>query len=444
MVLLPTALGLIAGFAPLNTDHDWPSWRGPDNSGAAPDANPPLTWSETENVRFKVAVPGRGHATPVILGKRLYLLSAVDTGVLPEGAEAAAEPEPQDRGRRSRGRPARPSTIQRFEVLAYDRTDGSLLWSTTVREAAPHEGTHSDGTWASSSAVLDGEHVFANFGSNGLYCLNHDGDVLWDKDLGDMTVRGTFGEGASPALHGDVLVVPWDHEGDSFITALDKNTGEERWRTERVERSHWSTPLVVEVDGRHQVVLNAATARAYDLESGDEIWNLGGMTDNVVPSAIHRDGMVFLGSGFRGAALRAVDLIGAEGDLATSAAVLWAYDRDMPYVPSMALCDQYLYALKTNSGILTVFDIDSGEVAHGPVRLDSVSNVYASPLCAGGRVYIVGRDGTSAVLEHGGEFEVLAVNELDDGCDASPVAIGDWLYLRTRSHLYGLGSPGDA
>ena len=228
---------------------DWPQWRGPLASGEAPDGAPPLTWSETENVRWKVAVPGRGHASPIVWGDRVYVLTAV-----PVEAEQT-EPDPSAEAGRRRG--VAPSGPIQWTVMAFDRGSGEVVWKRVAREATPHEGTHTDGTWASSSAATDGEVLLAHFGSHGLYAYDLAGEALWSVDLGDMQTRRGFGEGSSPALAGDTVVVNWDHEGQSFVVALDKKTGRELWRRERDEITSWSTPLVVEHDGRAQVVISA-------------------------------------------------------------------------------------------------------------------------------------------------------------------------------------------
>jgi len=403
----------------------WPHWRGPHASGTAPDADPPVTWSESQNVLWKRALPGLGSGTPVIWGDRLYVTTAIG-----EAAQATGEG----------GRPGmrEPAGEQRFVVMALDAETGETVWERTVRHQPPVDTTHPDGTWASASPVTDGEHLYAFFGSYGLYCLTLDGEPVWEQDLGDMKTRNGFGEGSTPALHGDRLVVQWDEEGPSFVAALDKATGRELWRRERDEPTSWATPLVVDVGGRAQVVTSATNrVRAYDLETGDQVWEASGMTVNAIPSPVHADGRLFVTSGFRGSALLAIDLAQAKGDVTGTAAVAWSRDRDTPYVPSPLLYGDTLYYLKSNSGILTAVDTGTGEPRFGPERLE-VKNVYASPIAAADRVYVVGRDGDAAVLRHGDRLDVLAVNRLDDGFDASPVAVGRTLYLRGRQHLYAL------
>jgi outer membrane protein assembly factor BamB len=397
-------------------DRFWPQWRGPLLTGAAPQGDPPVEWSEGKNVRWKVEIPGKGSSTPVIWGDTIVVLSAV----------------PVDASERAK---------QRFTVMAFGRKDGKVLWQRVVREEVPHEGHHATNTWASASALTDGELVYAFFGSRGLYALDMKGNVKWETDLGDMSIKMGFGEAASPALHRDRLVVNWDHEGESFIVALDKKTGKELWRVPRDEKTSWATPLIVDVGGRAQVITSATgRVRSYDLANGELLWHATGMTANAIPTPVHADGLVFLTSGFRGNALMAVRLSEAKGDITTSPAVIWRYDRDTPYVPSPLLSGDQLYFLKSNSGVLSSFEAKTGKKLYGEQRLEGVPNVYASPLGVAGRIYVAGRDGGVAVVKQGPEFKLLATNQLDDGFDASPVAVDNELYLRGRKFLYRISA----
>ncbi len=435
-VSLVTALAFAApGPAPDGAKF-WPQWRGPLASGAAPAGDPPVQWSESQNIKWKLAIPGLGSSTPIVWGDRIYVLTAISTDK-PAPAAAAAEP-PAGSGPRRGPRGVTPTHIQQFAVLAISRKDGKILWQRVVREALPHEGHHPTNTWASHSAVTDGERIYAYFGSNGLYCLDMNGSVKWEKDFGDMTTRNGFGEGASPALASGKLVVIWDHEGEDFIVALDSKTGKELWRTAREEPTSWSTPLVVEHAGKKQIFTSATNrVRSYDLETGKLLWEGPGLTPNAIPSPVAGDGMVYATSGFRGNALLAIRLAAAQGDISASAdAIAWKYDRDTPYVPSPLLYDGQIYILKSNNGILTTFDAKTGEKIYGEQRIEAVPNVYASPVGAAGRVYIAGREGSVAVIQHGRDFKLLAANKLDDGFDASPVVVDKELYLRGRKSLY--------
>jgi outer membrane protein assembly factor BamB len=420
---------------PADAEKYWGQWRGPDATGVSRQGNPPIEWSETKNVRWKIEIPGKGYGTPVVWGDRLFLLTAVP---VEEPAVPTPAPEPQEGGQRRR-RPKITPSMQKFVVIAIDRRDGSILWEKTAREELPHEGTHPDGSWASASAITDGQHVYAYFGSHGLYGFDMKGSLVWEVDLGEMKTRRGFGEGSSPALHGDKLVVNWDHEGQSFIVALDKTTGKELWRTNRDEATSWSSPLIAEHGGKAQVITSATNRiRSYDLETGKQIWEASGMTVNTIPTPVAADGMVYATSGFRGSALLAINLADAKGDIDGSGAIVWKYDRDTPYVPSPLLYKDTIYFFKVNSGILSCFNAKTGEQYYGPQRLGDVMNVYASPVGAQDRVYITGRGGTTLVIRHGPKFDVLATNDLDDRFDASPAVVGDTIYLRGHRNLYAI------
>ena len=428
----------------------WRLWRGPDANGVARYGDPPTEWSETKNIRWKVEIPGRGSASPIVWGDKVFLLTAVLLGdPVPQAASADAPHQPpadRRRGgrggrRRGRGRGPRAIRMHRFTVMAIDRQSGDVVWEQVAREAVPHEGHQEpNGTYASGSAVTDGESLFAFFGSWGLYAFDMDGTLLWEVDLGTRLMRNAFGEGTTPALHGDTLLVTWDHIGaQSFIVALDKRTGQERWRANRDEIDTWATPLIVEHEGRAQVITPAMDrVYSYDLETGAIVWQSRGTTMNAIPSAVHADGIVYVMSGYRGNNLQAIRLADASGDIASTDAIIWQLDRDTPYVPSPLLYDDALYVIKSNAGILSVFDPLTGEPHYQRQRLQGVPNVFASPVGAAGHVYIAGRDGTTLVIRHGDQYEVLASNTLDDGFDASPAIGDDEIYMRGYRYLYAI------
>ncbi len=441
LFLLAVSLGLSASPAgaepPVKEwDRNWGHWRGPLVTGVAPHGDPPVEWSETRNVRWKIDVPGTGLSTPVIWGDRLFITTAVPTDREVEAEKIAAYAAELPEWMLEAG--ILPKYYVRFVVMAIDRHDGSTIWEKTVRVDAPHEGTHIDGSWAAASAVTDGEVLIAHFGSNGTYAMNLDGEPLWEVDLGNMTTRRGFGDGSTPAIHGDTVVINWDHEADSFLVALNRDDGSERWRTARDNVTSWSTPLIVDVKGKPQVIVAATgESRGYDLATGEVVWSLGGMTVNSIPTPMEHDGLVYLMSGYRGTMLQAVRLKQARGQLDNeSKAVAWSYEQDTPYVPSGLLYDGRVWFLKHFKGILSVLDARSGKPVFVRQRLDELSGVYASIVGAADRVYIVGRAGTAYVLRNGDSFEVLAKNKLDDHFDASPAVVGRDLYLRGRKHLY--------
>ncbi|MHC4324076.1 MAG: outer membrane protein assembly factor BamB family protein [Planctomycetota bacterium] len=417
-----------------SADDYWPTWRGPSLNGVSPKGNPPLTWSETENIKWKVKLTGdASNSSPVIWGNKIFFQTAIKTDK--KGNSEA--PVANEAGRRRRGPGGSPpSNIYKFNLVCLDRSSGRELWQKTVREVLPHQGHHGDHGFVSFSPVTDGKFVWANFGSRGLYCFDMDGNQKWSKDLGRMDTVMSFGEGGSLAVAGDAVIVARDHQGESFIAALNKGTGEIIWRKDRDEGTSWATPLPVEVNGKTQVVVSATNLiRSYDLNTGDVIWQCSGQTRNVIPTPVVGFGMVYCASGFRGSALQAIEL-GHTGDLSDTDAVKWQKKEATPYVPSPLLYDGRIYVCSVNREVISCYDAKTGEPHFVKEKMDEMKGVYASPAAAGGRIYFVGRNGVSYVLESSDKFEVLAVNTLDDKFDCSPAFIGDEIYLKGKQNLY--------
>ncbi|RJP36257.1 MAG: hypothetical protein C4547_07760 [Phycisphaerales bacterium] len=419
--------------ADLDHERFWPAWRGPHSSGAAPKASPPTTWSEQKNVRWKIELPGEGSNSPIVWGDRVYVQAAIRTEKKGEPA-----PPPAQGQRGGFGGGPRPEHVYQFVILAYERRTGREVWRHVAREEQPHEGSHRDGSLAPSSAVTDGRQLFAYFGSRGLYCFDMNGKLQWERDLGDMKTRNGFGEGASPALSDDSVVLTWDHEGDSFITALDRTTGAPRWKKDRDEATSWATPLIIDTKSGRQVVAPGTKAvRAYDLATGEEVWQCRGLTANCIPSPVAHGPLLIVMSGFRGQAALAIRPDAARGDITDGASVVWKFSEATPYVPSPLLFGNELYFLDNNKAILTCLNAATGEVHYKQQRLEGASGgIYASPVGAGDHVYLPARDGTTFVLKRGPRFEIVATNKLDDGFDASPALVDGELYLRGEKHLY--------
>ncbi len=436
---------------------NWPQWRGPLNTGVAPTANPPLTWSETNNIKWKVKIPGFGLATPIIWGQQIFIQTAIPTGRKAEGAEkpnpSATAEAPAASARANAGTqrsgPAggrrggmmsseKPNEYYQFALICLDRQTGKTMWQKVAREELPHEGFRpGDASFASTSPVTDGNLVFAYFGSRGLHCYDRQGNLKWEKYFGKMRVKLGYGEGSSPALFGNTIVINWDHEDDSFIVALDKESGKELWRQSREgEKTSWATPLIVQHEGKAQVITDASNKiRSYDLATGSLAWECKGLTANVIPSPVAADGVVYCMSGFRGNALLAIRL-GRTGDLTGTDAIAWSYNRSTPYVPSPLLYDGKLYFFAVNNGTLSCFDAKSGRPLINAERLEAIPNVYSPPAGANGRVYLVGREGAAVVIKLSDKLEVLATNHLEDHFEASPVMVGRELFLRGHQYLY--------
>jgi outer membrane protein assembly factor BamB len=318
-----------------------------------------------------------------------------------------------------------------------DRGTGKVLWQQVGREEVPHEGyRQGEGSFASSSGLTDGKRVFAYFGSRGLYCYDLDGKQQWEQDLGKMRMAMGFGEGSSPVLYQDTLIVNRDNEDNSFIIALDKNTGKTLWRKPREEHTSWSTPLIIERDGKAQAVVTATgKVRSYDVASGEVLWECGGLTRNVIPCPVADASMVYCMSGFQGNALLAIRL-GRTGDLTGGDAIAWTHNKNTPYVPSPLLYDGKLYFFAVNNGVLSCLDTKAGDPLFEAQKLEELTGVYASPLGAAGRVYLASRNGVTVVLKQSDKLEVLAANHLDEKFEASPAAAGRDLFLRGREYLY--------
>ncbi len=421
-----------AELSPLGAEANWHQFRGPLATGVAPQGNPPVEWSETKNVRWKVDVPGVGSSTPIVWNDRVFLVTAVATDrITPDVPPPAEQPK----------RPFGiifPNQVHQFLVLCLRRSDGQTLWQKVATEVVPHEGHHSDNDFASATPITDGQRLYVTFGSRGLYCYDFAGELKWQRDLGKMQTRLSFGEGSSLALADGLLISTFDHEAGSFIVALDAATGQERWRQPRDEQSAWATPLIVESPSGKQVVTNASTrVRSYDLATGKLLWECGGQVGNVTPSPVARHGLVFCMSGYRGNALYALPLE-ERGDLTETSKVAWKADRGTPYIPSPVLYEDRLYFTQSNDGILSVLKARTGETILERTRLPGIARIYSSPVAAAGRVYLTARDGTTLVIKHGDTLEVLATNRLDDPIDASPAIAGKELYLRGHRRLYCL------
>lgn len=402
---------------------NWPHWRGDNGNGVSLTAKPPIEFSNTDNVKWKVAIPGSGSGSPVVWEDSIFVVSAV----------SADGRKPTSTGRRG------PKVAGRlkFNLYCFDRATGDLKWERTATEAKPHEGTHQTNGFASASPCTDGQHVYAHFGSRGTFCYTLDGEPVWSRtDFGRQLTRNEFGEGSSPTLEGDKLIIPWDHEGQSSLICVDKNSGDTIWRVERDEPSNWATPLVVEHSGRKQIIISGQNAaRAHDLETGEEIWRHANTTQRPVASPVSSDGVVFVGHGFRGNFMGAYSLSG-NGDLAGTKNVLWTKDRNTPDIASFLLSGNRLYFTKEKTGILSCVDPKTGEPYYSTARIPNASYLYASPIAAGGHIYITDRSGAITVIKDSTDLEVVAENQMGETVDATPAPVDNQLIIRGERHLF--------
>ncbi len=428
----PLLTALLLALPAAAADGNWPQWRGPNADGTAPDASPPLTWdgASGNGVRWTVPLVGTGSATPVVWGDQVFILSTEKTN-----REAKPEELPTTNPDFQK-RTTAPRHFYRFLVTSYDRDTGKLRWRHTAAERVPHEGHHETHSYAAGSPATDGERLYVPFGSFGIYCYDLSGKPLWNRDLGRLNTRLGWGEAVSAVLFRDNLLLNWDQEADSALYCLDAKTGATRWRATRDERSTWTTPLVVERAGKALAVVNGTTCiRAHDLATGEVVWSCGGMTANPIPTPVRFGDTLLCVSGYRGNAAVAIPL-DAKGD--AGGRVRWRYDKGTPYVPSPVVANGRLYFTHANQNLLSALDAATGKPVLDRARMPNVKSFYASPIFADGRLYFTDRAGTTLVLKPSDTLDVLATNRLDEGVDASPVAVGKQLFLRGAKQLYCL------
>jgi outer membrane protein assembly factor BamB len=407
---------------------NWSQWRGPTADGRAGDkAKPPTQWDKTTNIAWTVDLPGEGSATPIVLGNQIFVLAAVKTD--------RKSPKPVVNDERAKTTPD--EFFYQFVVSSYDRGSGKMLWQCVVVEDVPHEGKHETHTYAAGSPITDGERLYFSFGSRGVFCYSLDGEPIWNLDLGDMRTRNGWGEAVTPALTDDSLIINWDQEEGSFITAIDKRSGQILWKKDRIgEVTSWNTPFVTSFEGKQQIIVNGTlSVKSYDVNDGSVLWECGGQTVNAIPTPIRFNESVICMSGYRGSLACSIPL-NSRGDITNSAKLNWKIVQGTPYVPSPILSGTRLLFTAGNTNALSCMDAKTGKPLLERTRLNEIGSMYASPILAGGHFYFTSREGTTVVLKDNESLEIVAVNALDDVIDASPVAVDDQLFLRSWNKLY--------
>ena len=433
--LLVVALALPAvGTA---ADANWPHWRGPAGTGVAPEGNPPIEFSNEKNVRWSWADPGLGFSSPIVWEDTVFVTTVMKSD------DSSAPVEPDQKGMFGQKELATPRL---FLLVAIARETGEERWRRVAREAVPHEGFHKTlSSFSNMSPVTDGEQVFVSFGSQGLFAYNLEGELAWQQDFRvEMSMFNRFGEASSPALWGNTLVLSFDHEGDSFAVAVDKRDGSVLWRKEREdEGTNWSSPFIVVHEGRAQAVINGGSfVRSYDLETGEVLWKVSGMTKGPIPVPVPGDGMVYLASGTNGQVFKAIRL-GGSGDLTGTAAEVWTLQKGVPYNPTPLLWGDEIYLVKEGMKgptFVSALDARTGAEHYLNARLPSSYVIRSSPVGAGDQIYLGTEEGDVLVLRRGTELEVLAVNPMGEQILATPAIAGDDIFVRTRGHLYRIAA----
>jgi outer membrane protein assembly factor BamB len=408
---------------------EWANWRGPNQSGVAEAKGLPAEWSATRNIAWKTAIPGRGHSSPVVWGNRVFLTTAMEgADVLPDVKPVRHKLGPQDPFIHPQSVGAdRKYTLK---VLAIDAETGRIIWERTAYEGTVYDQRHQKNTYATPTPATDGKHIYVSFESQGVYCYDFDGRLVWKASVGGIATLG-MGPGTSPVLVDNVVVVLCDQdEGrDSFLIALSKADGKVVWKTKRNIAVTWTTPLPVRVDGKMQLIVSGGRAvAAYDTKSGEELWRAPGLEGTVVNSPVAGAGLVFATVGFPNKLVLALRPEGGER-------VAWRYEKGTAYVPSAIVYGEYLYIL-TDAGLITCLEAKSGKVVYEGKRLPDPGRVSASPVAFDGKLLLVSEDGDAYVIRAGPEFAVQAKNSLEEPVFASPAICGRAIYLRGATHLY--------
>lgn len=393
---------LIFLFIPLLAQ-DWPEFRGPTGQGHSDEHGLPLIWSETKNVKWKIAIPGRGWSSPSIQGDRIWLTTATEEG-------------------------------KSLRAIAVDRNTGAILQNVEIFRLKSAGQINAKNSQASPTAVLEGDRVYLHFGANGTACLNQSGEMIWKTRL-DYD-NGQHGPGGSPVIYDDLLIVSCDGQNTQYVVALDKATGKFRWKKFREGYQAYTTPLVVRLPAGDQVISPGAfRAIAYEPRTGKELWQVRyGEGFSNVPRPVYGNGLVFICTGFQQPSLLAVRLDG-RGDV-TKSHTAWTLKRGVPLTPSPLLVGEELYLISDN-GIASCLDAKSG-TPYWQVRLGG--NHSASPLYADGRIYFLSEEGESVVIAPGKQFKALATNQLDGQTLASMAVANGSIFIRSQTHLYRLSN----
>ena len=430
LLLLLTAADLFS--APAH----WPQFRGPNAAGLSSDPKLPDTWSSTNNVAWKTDLPGRSWSSPVVWGPRVFVTTVVNSG----------ESEAPKKGLYFGGdRPEPPKSEHQWKILCLDLGSGKMLWERTVHQGAPQTSIHLKSSYGAETPVIDGQRVYAMFGSVGVFALTLDGKDAWSMPLPPRKTRYGWGSAASPVLDEDRLFIISDNDEHAELFALDLKTGKQIWHVDRDEKSNWATPFIWKNGSRTELVTPGTRAvRSYDL-AGKELWSLRGMSSIAIPTPFVGDGLLFVTSGYVGDKFRPLYAIrpGAQGDISlqsgetNNASVAWSDAVGGPYNPTPLYYEGRLYIL-FDRGLVTCRDAKTGRILYDKERLPNGQAFTASPWASNGKIFCLNEDGLCFVLRAGDKFEILRTNKLaeDDMCMATPALPGNRLLIRTAARLY--------
>ncbi|MFM8275065.1 MAG: PQQ-binding-like beta-propeller repeat protein [Gemmata sp.] len=400
---------VLFGLTAATRAEDWPGWRGPRADGTVADKGYPLKWSGTENVKWKLELPGTGHSSPVVSKGKVFVAGCVEA--------------------------------QKARVLyCTDRTTGKLEWAKTA-VVADLEKKHGENTYASSTPACDGERVYITFLDKPhlrVFCYDYAGKLVWEKSPGEF--HSVHGFCSPPIIYKDLVIVNGDQDApkgqSAYIVAFDKKTGEEKWRTDRPNKLRsYCPPVVVEANGKKQMVLTGSKCVAsYDPDTGKQLWLVDGPTEQFVSSVVLHDGVLLLTAGFPQHWVMAIKPDGT-GNV-TKSHVLWSKKGEGGYVPSPVAHADKLF-LVDDVGVASCWDVKTGK-QFWKERLSGKKH-HASAVAADGRVYLTSDEGVTFVLKAENEFEVLAKNPLGEPVFSSPAFSDGDIFIRGAKHLWCIG-----
>jgi len=412
---------------------NWSQWRGPEGNGVSAETNLPAEWSDTKNIKWKTPIVGRGHSSPVVWDDKIFLTTDIE-GETVQGAKAV--------GHTYDGKPFKhPDSVgadkkHSLRVLCINRDTGRVLWEQTAYEGTVYDDRHRKSSYASPTPTTDGTHVFAYFGTEGLYCYDFSGKLIWKTSPGPIATVG-MGTGTSPVLFENTVILQCDEDNGekSFILALDKKTGKEVWKTPRKVQASWSTPLIVRGPQRTELITSGnELIISYDPKTGKELWRSKGHESNAIATPLAGNGMVFVYAGFPVKKTIAIQL-GGSGDLSGSKNIVWQYDKGTAYVPSSILYGDYLYLL-SDRGIITCIEAKTGKIVYEGGRIPIPATFTASPVAFEGKILITSEDGDTFVVKAGPKHEILATNSLAEPVYASPAVSDGMIFIRGEKNLY--------
>jgi outer membrane protein assembly factor BamB len=445
MVLLIVAWSFSMFFLSSSTiAQDWPSFRGPNASGLSTGSTPPVRWNlkENQNLLWRVNIPGLGHSSPVIAGNRVYISTAV-----------ASEGTPELTMLNDKVDFAKDQVTHVWKLLALDRDSGKVLWAQEVYRGVPREKRHVKSSYANATPATNGRYIVVLMGSEVLACYDSSGKRLWIHDLGPLQKEQVFDQASSPIVFENLAILQNDRFRGSSISAFDLATGKQVWRTEHDEGHSWSTPVILRAGAQKRAVMVTSGpkfVRGFDPRTGKELWRMSTNDKDPwdrIPVPVAAGDVVYVTGGSPDRPIYAIRG-DAQGDVSLSATersnryVLWSTDKGSPYMPTPILVNGLLFVVNTR-GVLSAFDPQDGRRIFQE-RLPAGEHYSASPVAAGGNLYLTSDEGDVLVVRAAPKLEVVAQNTMDEVCLATPAISGGTIFIRTRSQLYAIGGAASA